>query len=250
MDIQKYLKRMKATDASEQSLVQLAELQMNHVRQIPFENLDVIRKVPIYLNLTTIFKKLVEKHRGGYCYELNGLFHWLLNELGFQAHLIAGTVLRPNGKWAKADTHAAILVHLQDQLFLVDVGFGAATPHEPIPLNGTTQENSNGIYIIKKNDDFTFDLMRKRDGDFHTLYRFRTNPKNLLDFHEGCVFNQVSPASTFTHADIVTRATETGKITLNDQKLTIIDHGILIENNITTEQEKHRILKEYFHIQL
>ena len=72
----------------------LSELQNLHLQHIPFENLDVIRKIPIYLNLKTIYEKIVVHHRGGYCYEVNGLFHALLCELGYDAHLVSATVLR------------------------------------------------------------------------------------------------------------------------------------------------------------
>ena len=71
------------------------------MQHMPFENLDVIRKVPIYLNLQRIYEKIVSRKRGGYCYELNGLFNWLLTELGYDAHLIAATVRRPTGNGQK-----------------------------------------------------------------------------------------------------------------------------------------------------
>ena len=117
MDIELYLKRFHALSLKEVSLQNLGALQNLHLHHIPFENLDVIRHVPIYLNLKTIYEKIVGQHRGGYCYEVNGLFHALLCELGYDAHLISGTVLRQPGKWAKPDTHAAILVNLEEPIF-------------------------------------------------------------------------------------------------------------------------------------
>src|SRR5690625_6632327 len=90
------------------------------MKQIPFENLDVGRKIPIYLNLETIYEKVVQQKRGGFCYEVNGLFHWLLVTLGFQAQLVAATVKRPSGVWAKTDTHVGIIVELNDKQYLVD----------------------------------------------------------------------------------------------------------------------------------
>ena len=89
MDHINYLKRFQASDLTEPSFEHLAELQFRHMQHVPFENLDVIRRVPIYLNLLTIYEKLVTARRGGYCYELNGLFHWLLNMrlyLGMRAY--------------------------------------------------------------------------------------------------------------------------------------------------------------------
>jgi len=247
VEVHDYLARFSGTQHKEISLSNLAELQRLHVQHIPFENLDVIRKVPIYLNLQRIYEKIVNRQRGGYCYELNGLFNWLLTELGYDAHLVAATVLRPTGEWAKADTHAAIIVRL-DHPYLIDVGFGDST-YLPIPLNGEEQTDISDIYRAIQQPDNSFELERISDSSVRTLYRFDLVPKVLVDFHEGCVFNQVAKESSFTHSDIVTRATPTGRITLSDQTVTVT------ENNIKTKKilsigEKVVLLEDVFGIHL
>ena len=223
MDIELYLKRFHALSFKEVSLQNLSELQNLHLQHIPFENLDVIRNIPIYLNLKTIYEKIVLQHRGGYCYEVNGLFHALLCELGYDAHLVSATVLRQTGQWAKPDTHATILVNL-DQPYLVDVGFGAACPRLPVPLNGDKKMDVSADVFNHQINDRQFDLVFETGNEKRTLYRFNNEPKNLIDFHEGCVFNQVSKDSSFTHHDVVTKATPTGRVTLTDQTLTIIEN--------------------------
>lgn len=247
MDENLYLKRLNATHDCP-SLENLSELLQQHVRTIPFENLDVIRKVPIYLNINTIYEKLIERKRGGYCYELNGLFHALLTSLGYDAHLISATVLRPNNEWAKPDTHAVILVHLE-QPYLVDVGFGATTPRVPVPLNGTAKTTIGETYKIEQYADDTFDLRREAAAQSRILYRFKTHKKDLTDFHEGCVFNQVSKASTFTHTDIIALATEKGRVTLQDYTLTTVDNGIT-EQTILSPEEKEQALTNIFLLDL
>lgn len=98
MDKRIYLNRFHAQSINGVAIEDLTYLQDKHLKHIPFENLDVIRKVPIYLNLSLIYEKIVDANRGGFCYELNGLFHWLLTELGFDADLVAATVLKPSGQ--------------------------------------------------------------------------------------------------------------------------------------------------------
>ncbi|MCM3745537.1 arylamine N-acetyltransferase [Sporosarcina luteola] len=247
MEIEKYLDRFHASPGNQPSLRQLSELQRLHMTAVPFENLDVIRRVPIYLNLNTIYEKVVLRKRGGFCYELNGLFHWLLRQLGYDASLIAATVYRPNGQWAKPETHAAILVHLE-QSYLVDVGFGDSTIL-PIPLNGSPHTDVSGTYAVQKSGNGIFDLIRNRNGDSRPLYRFSTIEKQLSDFHEGCVFNQVSPESTFTHVDIVTLATPAGRTTLKDLKLTVSENGVITSKTIT-EDAKGAILMNLFGINI
>lgn len=248
MDINKYLSRFEASSVKEVSLQNLEHLQNLHLQHIPFENLDVIRKTPIYLNLTTIYEKVVTNNRGGYCYELNGLFHSLLLKLGYDAHLVSATVLRQTGEWAKPDTHAAILVHL-DLSYLVDVGFGAATPRVPVPINGLEQKDVSATYSIENHEGQLYDLIRQSETEKRTLYRFNIGKKNLIDFHEGCVFNQVAKESSFTHTDIVNRATPTGRMTLADQTLTVTENGVQTKSELSSD-EKVRALRDLFFIQL
>lgn len=247
MDATTYLKRFNAFPVEELFLQDLARLQSLHMQHVPFENLDVIRKTPIYLNLESIYNKIVEQHRGGYCYELNGLFHWLLRQIGFDAKLISATVLKPDGSSAKPDTHAAILVEL-DTPYLLDVGFGDSTI-SPIPLGGERHTDHSGTYKIVTFDDTLYDLIREEEGEERILYRFSTEEKQLSDFHEGCVFNQVSEESPFTHEDLVTRATDDGRITLSGTRLIRSIAGEK-EKTELNEQEKKEILKKEFGIVL
>lgn len=247
MDVHDYLARFYGTENKGISIFNLSELQRLHVQHIPFENLDVIRRVPIYLNLPRIYEKIVNRKRGGYCYELNGLFSWLLTEMGYDAHLVAATVLRPTGKWAKADTHAAIIVQL-DQPYLIDVGFGDST-NLPIPLNGEERTDISDTYRIIRQPNHSFHLERISDTEIKTLYRFDLSPKALVDFHEGCVFNQVAKESSFTHTDIVTRATPTGRITLSDRTVTITENNVETKTILSIEEKVH-LLEDIFDIHL
>ncbi|HSP21615.1 MAG TPA: arylamine N-acetyltransferase [Planococcus sp. (in: firmicutes)] len=250
MDSTAYLKRFHAFTVEELYLQDLAKLQSLHMQYVPFENLDVIRKKPIYLNLETIYDKIVNNNRGGYCYELNGLFHWLLQELGFDAKLISATVVKPDGTSAKKDTHAAIVVEL-DTPYLIDVGFGDSTV-TPIPLSGERQTDHSGTYRIEALGEGFYGLIREsggKDGDERILYRFNTEEKALADFHEGCVFNQVSSESTFTHDDLATRATEDGRITLSGDVLVLTKDGAKTKRALSSE-EKTKVLKEDFGLEL
>jgi len=245
MNKEQYLKRFNAPTNQEHYLQNLTELQSLHMQNIPFENLDVIRRTPIYLNVESIYDKIVNRHRGGYCYEINGLFHWLLNELGFEAKLISATVQKPDGTWSKAGTHAAILVEL-DTFYLVDAGFGDSTI-SPIPLGGERHTDHSGTYRVEQVDEVYYDLIRENDDTEKILYRFSTAEKQLADFHEGCVFNQVSPESPFTHDDLVTRATPDGRITLSGSQLTRSENGKK-EKTTLSAAEKKKVLKEEFGI--
>src|SRR5690625_4237024 len=98
MEVNNYLQRIGLTNVTGNNLETLQLLQMNHLLHVPFENLDVIHHVPIPLEIETYYKKIVTNRRGGYCYELNGLFQWLLQQLQYDSYLVAATVLRPEDR--------------------------------------------------------------------------------------------------------------------------------------------------------
>ncbi|TCJ03557.1 arylamine N-acetyltransferase family protein [Cytobacillus praedii] len=247
MDVQAYLKRISVEKEEQLTLEYLAKLQKNHMEKIPFENLDVTRKVKINLIIDRFHEKVMKNGRGGFCYELNGLFQQLLTNLGYRSHLIACTVKRPKG-WAKADTHAAIIVHL-DRPYLVDVGFGDSV-RKPIPLTGEEQTDVSGTYRVIEAGQSSFDLQRLDEDQWKILYRFSTAVKNIEDFEEGSLYNQTSPDSTFTHGDIVTLGTSDGRITLSGLTVTITKNGQKEKWELSSEEEKIKFLKEHFHINI
>ena len=132
-----------------------------------------------------------------------------------------------------------------DTPYLIDVGFGDSTV-SPIPLGGERHSDHSGTYRIETLEDGFYELIRQengKNGEEHTLYRFNTDEKKLADFHEGCVFNQVSSESTFTHDDLATRATEDGRITLSGDVLIRTEDGGKKKRSLSPE-EKTKVLKE------
>lgn len=246
LNIDDYLQRIHARKKSEKDLSFLKELQEQHMLTVPFENLDVIHKIPIPLNVESYYQKVIEQKRGGFCYELNGLFHWLLQSLGFRCRLIAGTVKRPDGGWALSESHATQIVYL-DQPYLVDVGFGDSA-RIPLPLSGEEREDVSGKYRVIHVRDSLYDLQKTIEKDeWSTLYRFDMQEKELKDFTEVCHFNQTSPDSHFTQKLIVTLATETGRITLSGNELTETSHGDKRKISIN-DSEVQGVLEKHFGI--
>src|SRR5580693_2308870 len=92
MNVERYLKRIGYDGPREPGIENLRALHRCHMLTIPFENLDIPLGRPIVLNVEHLYNKLVDRRRGGYCYELNGLFAWLLAQLGFDVKMISAGV--------------------------------------------------------------------------------------------------------------------------------------------------------------
>ena len=142
MDISRYLDRLGITAANlKPTHAFLDELIVAHHFHVPFENLDVydFHRVPL-LGVDNLFDKIVTRHRGGYCFEMNGLFFALLKELGFDIWPCLFRI-NPHGEWGPAN-HRGTIVRIDGQLHYVDVGMGGAMPPFALPLEASATASS------------------------------------------------------------------------------------------------------------
>lgn len=92
-----YLRRLGAEYPAWPTLDALRELHLRHLRTVPFENLSVHLGEEIVLQEERLLDKVVGARRGGFCYELNGLFGALLTALGYEVTLLAARVYGEGG---------------------------------------------------------------------------------------------------------------------------------------------------------
>ncbi len=129
-----YLARLGFDHPEEPTLEFLQQLQRAHVQEIPYENLDVLAGKPVLLDPASLFDKVILGRRGGYCFELNSLFGWLLQELGYNSEFRMGRVWLRDPEAVPPRNHGAHVVHLQGTDFIADVGFGGRAPRRPLDL--------------------------------------------------------------------------------------------------------------------
>ena len=249
MEIKAYLERIDYHGGLEPTARTLRELHRAHMLAVPFENLDIHLDRPIMLNDAALFSKIVERRRGGFCYEMNGLFAALLSGLGFRVDKLAAGVTREGGGFGPPFDHMTLLVHLEER-WLADVGFGESF-REPLLLDERGEQMSGGhAYRIK--DDGENLILQRRDasGAWADQYLFTLRPYEYRDYEEMCRYHQTSPESHFTQRRVCTRATDEGRITLSDLRLIITRDGKQEERLLEDEREYDRALKEYFGVEL
>lgn len=252
MDVKKYLDRIQAVKKVELTLDYLTYLQKQHVLHVHFENLDIMKKKPLSLHVDALYQKIVVEQHGGVCYELNGLFYHLLKELGFNPHLMVGTVYAGNGNWALKNGHMFIIVSLEDKEYVVDVGFGGNCPRLPVPISGENVIDSDGIYrVMNDKDQSLFYLQKKTADKWDTLYRFETpsNKWNLDNVHPICVLTETSPQSKFNKKYFLSRVTEDGRITLSGNTLIIVEGKEKIKKKLK-EHEIEKAAQHYFQLKI
>jgi N-hydroxyarylamine O-acetyltransferase len=123
LDLKRYLARIDYSGELKPTVATLRELHLAHATHIPFENLDVLLRRPIRLDLDSITAKLIHANRGGYCFEHNSLFAAVLEQIGFHITRLAGRV-RMGASATRPRTHMALAVTAEGEQWLADVGFG------------------------------------------------------------------------------------------------------------------------------
>ena len=241
-----YLARIGATRPHRADAAALRELQLRHLLTVPFENLSIHLGEPIVLDPQALVDKLVQRRRGGFCYELNGAFATLLAALGFRVTLLAARVFDTQALGPPFD-HLALRVDLdRSGSWLVDVGFGRHS-HYPLRLDiRTDQADPGGTFRLADTADGDLDVIR--DGQLQ--YRVEGHPRTLADFEPTCWWHQTSPRSHFTHGPVCSRLTQTGRVTLSDRILVQTTGDQRQERTLTDDAEILAAYRTWFGIVL
>lgn len=237
MNVEKYLSRIGLGGRTLNiSAEDLSLLQRSHLLTVPFENLDIHWKRPIVVDTVKFYEKIVEGKRGGFCYELNGLFNELFVSLGFKTRIISARVFNGIEHGPEYD-HAAVIVTFKDEEYLADVGFGDFTAEPLRFVLHEEQQDATGTFVIRRFDDEYLEVA-KRDGDgWKSQYIFKDIARDLSEFAEMCDFQQYSPASHFTKGKLCSLMTENGRKTLTDKSYIVTQSGERIENSVSSESE-------------
>lgn len=248
MNIDAYLERIGLERAGlSPDADSLTSLQRSHLLSVPFENLDIHWKRPIVLDVDRFYRKVVDERRGGFCYELNGLFNELLNALGFTTRLISARVFNGTTHGPEFD-HAAIIVTIGEEEYLADVGFGDFSA-EPLRFElDVEQDDPTGTFIIRRFDNDYFDVAKVFDGEWKSEYIFKDIARDLSEFAEMCDFQQYSPESHFTRGKLCSIMTADGRKTLTDSKFIVTTAGEKFETAVDGDFD--RILEAEFRIAL
>ena len=248
MDVKEYLKRIGYRGSMEPDARMLLDLHRAHMFTVPFENLDIHLGRPIVLNDEALFEKIVLRRRGGFCYELNGLFCALLRTLGFRVSMLCARVARQDGGFGQPFDHMTLLVEL-DRRWIADVGFGDSFV-EPLVLEEKLSQYQWGktYRIIRLGDELLYQSMDP-EGYWNSEYLFGLTPHGYEDYAEMCLYHQTSPQSSFTRKRVCSRATPDGRVTISDRKLILTRNGVRVERELK-DGEYAVALREYFGVVL
>lgn len=223
----------------------LKALMRSQLFSVPFENLDVQAGKIVSLVPEEIVEKILGHRRGGYCYEVNGLFAMALESLGISYQFIAARpmfypVRRPK-------THMAIVARVEGEMWLCDLGFGSYGIREPMRLSMLDAEvrQDNDFYMLSKTNEHEYLLKARIDGEWSNQYGFDLSPQEWIDFVPANHFNSTHPDTIFVQKLLVVLHNPAGRDILLDDVLKTVHNGETTKRQVSSE-ERLLLLKNKF----
>jgi N-hydroxyarylamine O-acetyltransferase len=251
LNLDNYFERIGYTGPRAPTLEVLKAIHRLHPRAIPFENLNPLTRRAVKLDLESVERKLVDDHRGGYCFEQNALLANVLIELGFQVTPLLGRVL-----WGREPdavpprTHMVLRIDLENEAWIADVGFGSVTLTSPVRLTpGLAQRTDLGIFrLADASHDALYLEVQARDQTWSRVYRFDLHPVEWIDYETSNWYTSTSPEAVFANNLIVCRVLDDTRLTLLNDQLNerAADGGIVREQRLASADELAACLHDRF----
>ncbi len=247
-----YFERVQYSGRTDVSLETLRELHMAHVFTVPFENLNIHMGRPVDLDPDALIAKIVHQSRGGYCFEVNGLFALVLESLSFKLdRLLARVLFGRDPQKPSPRTHQLLLVHLGDERWLADVGYGGRGLMMPFPFwIGYTDRQFTAHFSLRHNESLGYVLQEEMDGQWQNLYAFSLEPHLPVDFVTPNYYTSTWPGSHFVQQRMCALPTPTGRVAMTNATLKITTNGVSTETHAENHEQYLTMLRDHFGIHL
>ena len=243
-----YLRRMSVSPPAHADAAGFRMLHRAHQISVPFENLSIHLGEPISLDEDDLVSKIVGRRRGGFCYELNGAFGLLLENLGAQVARVSARVYFDGGRLGPPFDHMALVVRLPDGTgpWLADVGFGRHSVYPLLLDSRSEQDDPAGRFLLAEAPLGDVDVLK--DGE--PQYRVELRERSLADFVPTCWWQQTSPMSHFTEGTICSRLTEDGRVSISDRTLIRTSNGSRSEQQLPSDDLLLSAYRDHFGVAL
>lgn len=225
-------------------------LQNNHIAYIPYENLSILLREPISLEGEDLFDKIIIRKRGGYCFEVNGLYTHLLKALGYEVVTYNCRFIFEE-KGIQLRRHRIMKVVIGEEAYLTDVSFRNESARFPLKLI-YKEVQSDGIAEYKFEEDAYYGIVlwqKLSCGEWKKVYGFEEVSQSETDFFMPNYFCETHPKSPFIDGPHMSICPYEQHITISNNFL-IISHKnkIVKEKRILSKDEFIFLCKEYFNI--
>ena len=247
--LQDYLDRIGYTGEARADLATVTAMMRRQLFTVPFENLDVQAGKIVSLVPEEIVDKIVARRRGGYCYEVNGIFAMALQALGVPYQLVAA---RPMFYPARRPrTHMVIVVTLDGVQWLCDLGFGSYGIRAPIRLDllDTELVQDDDVFMLSKPNEREFLVQARVGGEWMNQFGFDLSHQEWIDFMPANYLNSTHPESIFVKTLLLVQHRADGRSILLGDTLKTITRGVVEQRSMGPE-ERATVVREVFGLTL
>jgi len=246
MNVGNYLARVGLTERPGADLAGLRALHRAHLRAVAFENLDQQLGRAVSLEIPAIYDKIVVRRRGGWCYEMNGIFGWALGELGFAATRLAGGVMREVRGDAAVGNHLVLKVALGDGDWFADVGFGDG-PHEPFRIAEGAFAANGFAFALSRPGGAWWRMHNRRAVDAGS-YDVTLAPADESLLAARCQWLQSAPESPFMQNLVCQRQRARALVILRGRVLQHVTPGGIEQRLLDSADELTAVLRGEFEL--
>lgn len=235
--LQKYFDRIGFNGDAKADIATVSGMMRCQLFSVPFENIDVQAGKVISLDPEEIVDKIIARKRGGYCFEVNGLFAMALGALGVPYQLVAARPMMYPVR--KPRTHMAIVVQADGREWLCDLGFGSYGIRAPMPLDflDTEIKQDFDTFMLSKANHREYLLQARVEGKWADQYAFDLSPQEWIDFAPANYLSSTHPDSIFVQKLVVVLHNHRGRISLTGDTLKTVVEGQLEKQQIKPEEK-------------
>ncbi len=252
IDLEAYFARVGYDGPATPTLATLSRLHALHAAAIPFENLSPFLGEPVRLDAASLQDKLVARGRGGWCFEQNLLFSYVLEAIGFELTRLAARV-----RWnvpanvISPRSHCLMRIPIEGRDYIADVGFGGLTLTAPLRLEaGAEQATPHEPHRIVASGS-GYALEAKVAGDWQALYTFELHEQQIADYEVSNWYLCHHPQSIFVNGILAGRAGAAERHALRNTRYAIhYPDGQTERRVLSSASEMREVLEGPFRVAL
>lgn len=245
--LREYFDRIGYSGDAKADLATVAGMMRYQLFSVPFENLDVQAGKIVSLVPEDIVDKIIVRNRGGYCFEVNGLFAMALEALGIPYQFVAARPMMYPVR--KPKTHMAIVVKADGEDWLCDLGFGSYGIRTPMRLNLLDAEIRQDFdtFMLSKSNEREYLLQALVEGKWADQFAFDLSPQEWIDFAPANYLSSTHPDAIFVQKLVVVLHNPKGRESLSGDILKTVTEG-RVEKQTVRPEDKAAILSSRFRL--
>jgi len=235
--------------ATPADLALLKDIIGRHVAQFAFSSVGPMLGDDLPLDIESLYRRIIVKRRGGYCFEQNGLLYAVLGDLGFNVSLYLARVIY-NEDIHPGLTHRITLVEADGKRYVADVGFGPLGPRGPVCMSGEESRENFRVFRVAEPRPGEFHMQTIKNGEPYSLYRFELARYGQADCEVGHFYSHRHPGATFVNHLVVSRIMADEVFSLRNNEFRVITASGEQSQEITDSTQLRAVLEERFGVRV